>query len=95
MTDHPHISDIRFAPAQIELRSTGLMGWICCSLGGEIQLDGIAVRRTVDGRHVISFPCRIDSNGVEHAYIKPLSKGARDAIQAHVIGELRRWGYLS
>jgi len=94
MFDTLHIGDIRFAPAKPELRARGLIGWMCCSLNGEIQLDGIAVRRTADGRYFLSFPARTDSNGVSHDYIKPLSKDVRDAIESQVIGDLRRRGYL-
>jgi hypothetical protein len=95
MTSLLRIGDIRFAPARLELRSKGLIGWVSCSLNGELQLDGIAVRQTLGGAHVLSFPRRVDSNGVEHDYVKPLSNGVRDAIQAQVIGALEKRGYLT
>jgi hypothetical protein len=95
MREAPHISDIRFAPARPELRSTGLLGWVCCALNGELQIDGIALRKGRDGRHLLSFPRRVDSSGVEHDYIKPLSNGVRDAIEGQVIDELRRRGYVT
>jgi DNA-binding cell septation regulator SpoVG len=94
MTETLTISDIRFAPACADLREKGLLGWVCCSLNGELQLDGIAVRRTRDGRYVLSFPARTDSNGVTHDYVRPLSSDVRDAIQVQVIGTLRRRGFL-
>jgi hypothetical protein len=89
------ISDIRFAPARLELRSRGLLGWVCCALNGELQLDGIALRKTLEGKHRLSFPRHVDANGTEHDLIKPLSNGVRDAIEAQVIGDLRRRGYVT
>jgi hypothetical protein len=87
--------DIRFAAARPDLRSKGLLGWVCCSLGGNVQLDGLALRRTTGGKYRISFPRRVGANGVELNYIKPFSKGVRDAIEDQVIGELHRRGYVT
>jgi DNA-binding cell septation regulator SpoVG len=95
MSAEPRIDNIRFAPARAELRAKGMLGWVCCALDGNFQLDGLALRRTADGRYVLSFPSRVDSNGVQHDYIKPLSNGVRDAIQAQVIGTLRKRGYIT
>jgi hypothetical protein len=72
-----------------------MLGWVTCAVNGELQLDGIALRKTLDGKHRLSFPARVDSNGVEHDFIKPLSKRVRDTIEAQVIGELRRRGNVT
>ena len=56
------ISDVKLTaatPKQIEL---GLLGWIRCRLNDDLQLDGIAVRRGLDGRLSLSFPARRDGS---------------------------------
>ncbi len=88
------VSDIRFAGANIALRSKGLMGWVNLSLGGTIQLNCLAVRRTAAGRYALSFPCRTDANGNMHPYYQPLEEGTRRAIEESVIDELQRRGIL-
>jgi hypothetical protein len=55
----------------------------------------LALRRTSDNKYRISFPRRVDANGIEHDYVKPLSNGVRDAIEGQVIDELRRRGYVT
>jgi hypothetical protein len=95
MSTDLRISDVHFAAACLEQRSKGMLGWIRCSIGGNLQLDGLALRRTTGGKYRLSFPHRVDANGVTHDLIKPLSNGVRDAIEGQVIGELRRRGYVT
>lgn len=87
------VSEIRFAPANTALRSKGLIGWVCCSYG-DLQLDGLRVLRTGDGRHSLGFPTRTDERGIRHPYYRPLDQESRDAIEAAVLGELRRRGLI-
>ncbi len=88
------VSDLRFAAANPALRSKGLLGWANLSLDGKIQLDCLAVRRTVSGEIALSFPSRTDASGVMHPYYMPLDDEIRRAIESQVIGELRARGVL-
>jgi DNA-binding cell septation regulator SpoVG len=87
------VSDIRFAAANAALRSKGLLGWVICSYG-DLQLHCLQVRRTDNGRYAVGFPSRTDTNGVMHPIVRPLDQAARDAIEAQVIGVLRRRGQV-
>lgn len=88
------ISDLHFHPCRREDRSSGLRGWATCTIDGQWILDSIAVRRTRDGRGVISFPTRVDGNGVEHPYMRPVSKSLRDEVETAVVAYVRKAGYL-
>ena len=88
------ITDVRFAPARPDLRRSGLRGWASCVLDERLQLDGLAVRLTADGRPVVSFPVRTDASGGTHPYYRALDEQTRDAIESQVIAEVRRRGYL-
>lgn len=89
MPDLIPVSEITFTPAPASLRAQGLLGWVSVTLG-ELRLDGIAVRRTRDGRVVVTFPGRRDGRGHRHAVVRPTTDSTRRAIEAQVIAELRR-----
>ena len=88
------ISDLRFMPAERSRRAEGLLGWVSFAWDDTLRLDAIAVRRTRTGVVTLRFPDRRDRSGVAHPIVRPLDQGARDAIEAEVIGELRARGYV-
>ena len=45
--------------------ATGLLGYLSVTYGSMV-LDGIVLRRTVDGRFALSFPARTDRSGRRH-----------------------------
>ena len=82
------LTEIKFSSSRPEETDAGLIGWVSCALNGTIHLDGIAVRRTVDGRLTLSFPARQDSHGRRHFYHRPLDDCARREIEARVFRAL-------
>ena len=86
---HPEfdLQDVRFTAAPPSLRSSGLLGWVSCRYG-DLALDGLGVRRTLDGRVVLSFPARRDSSGRQHPYIRPIDDATRQSIEAEIITAL-------
>ena len=72
----------------------GLLGYLSVDYG-DLVLDGIVLRRTTDGRFVLSFPARTDRAGRRHPYIRPIDEEARRAIEAKILGELGQWGEAS
>lgn len=87
------VSNLRFTPASTIDASSGLLGWARFEFGG-LRVDGVAVRRTRAGRHALSYPCRRDRSGREHAFVLPTSVENRQKIEQAVFGELRRQGVL-
>jgi len=82
------ISDVKFSaasPAEIE---TGHLGYVSVVLNGALRLDGLAVRRTADGRFTLSFPARRDASGQQHYYLRPLDDAARRDIEFQVFRAL-------
>lgn len=82
------INEIRFTPASRELVRTGLLGWVRCVVGGNLELDGITVRRTAGGRITLSFPERVDDSGGRHPVVHPVSNAARRAVERQILGAL-------
>ena len=85
------LSWVRAMAAEIR---TGLMGYIVVEYGN-LVLDGITLRRTAEGRFVLSFPSRTDRAGRRHPYIRPIDEEARRQIEAKILGELGQWGEAS
>ena len=66
----------------------GLLGWIRCSINGELFLDGLTLRRTADGRLTISFPARRDRSGRLHPCVRPADDTVRRTIEDQVFAAL-------
>ena len=67
---------------------SGLIGWIRCVVNGSLQLDGLSLRRTVDGRTVVCFPARRDGTGRRHFYVQPLGDDARRDLEFQILKAL-------
>ena len=88
MSEPVTISDIRFVPAPAAEVRTGLLGYLGATLNGTLRLEGLVVRRTLDGRFVISYPSRRDAAGRKHFLIRPLTDAARRDLERQVFHEL-------
>lgn len=82
------VTDLRLTAAGPDLQRTGLLGWISCTLGGTLRVDGITLRRTAEGRLALSFPARKDRNGVLHPLLRPLDDATRAEIERQILGQL-------
>jgi DNA-binding cell septation regulator SpoVG len=65
----------------------GLLGYVSASYG-TLLLDGITVRRTGDGRVVLSFPARTDGAGRRHPIVRPIDEEARQQIEREILKAL-------
>jgi DNA-binding cell septation regulator SpoVG len=95
MADRIRVTDIRFTPASAALKATGLRGWAICRLDGRWELDGLAVRRTAEGRYVVTLPARRDGAGIERPYLRPIDEETREEIERAVLEHARRGGWIS
>lgn len=87
------VIDIRFHPAPVDQRGTGLRGWATATVDGMWIFDSLAVRRAADGRFVISFPAR--RGHPEYAYYRPTNAEVRLEIETAVLEELDRRGFIT
>jgi len=88
MTSGIEIASLRFVAAEPDQMVDGLLGWVALTLGNQIRLDGIAVRRTLAGRLALSYPARRDRSGRQHFYVRPLDDAARREIEREVFRRL-------
>ena len=88
MRSHIKIHNVRFIPATPQKMGQGLLGYISCTLNGLLLLDGIVLRRTLEGSLTLSFPARKDGMGKKHPFIKPQNTDIREEIRAQVLDAL-------
>lgn len=82
------ISDVRLVSATAADRGRGLIGYASCVLDNSLRIDGLTIRRTLDGRLAVSFPSKRDCQGREHFLLRPLSDDARREIQSQIFEQL-------
>ncbi len=87
------VTVLAFRPTRSLDQASGLLGFVRIDVG-DLRLDGVAVRRALDGRYVLSFPSRRDRQGVEHSTVSPLTVEIGRDIEAQVVATLRAWGEL-
>ena len=78
------IDRIELVTAGPEAAESGFLGWIRCRLNRSLLLDGIALRRTRDGRPSLSFPARRDGAGRQRFYLRPQDDEAREEIEYQI-----------
>jgi hypothetical protein len=81
------VTDVRFSQAGPDKYNGGLLGWVSLTVGG-LRLDGIAVRRTADGRFALSFPARRDAAGRQHPYVLPLDDATQRDLEHQVFAAI-------
>jgi len=89
MNGNVTVSDLRFSEASEADARTGLVGWIRLVINDAIVLDGIALRRTLDGnRLTLSFPARRDGSGRQRFFSRPISDSVRRELERQVFERL-------
>ena len=84
-----NISEIRITAASPADRDAGLIAFVSCTYG-EIEIDGIAIRKTVDGRIIVTFPARQWTGCRRKYFITPRSVPVRRAFEEAILSEFRR-----
>ena len=66
---------------------TGLLGFLSVHYG-DLVLDGLVLRRSADGRYLISFPARSDRSGRKHPYIRHADDEVRQRVERELLRQL-------
>lgn len=69
--------------------SDGLIGFLSFFVG-DLIVDNVTLRRTRDGRFVLSWPARTDKQGRKHSSVRPITDEARQRIERQVFAELKQ-----
>lgn len=67
------------------------MGWVSFATPDGLLVDGLALRRSLEGRPVFAWPARRDRVGRDHHVVRPLDDAARVAIEQQLLAQLAPW----
>ena len=88
MAEALRVSEVSFAAAKLVEQEGGLLGYFAVTLNDSLRLDGLTLRRSLDGRLVISYPSRRGRSGHQHFYVRPLNDEVRREIEFQVFAAL-------
>lgn len=77
------IEDVAIALAPTHQEREGLLAWANLRVG-PFQLNGLAIRRRLDGALIVTYPARKDPRGGLHRSITPLDPELDRRIRAAV-----------
>ncbi len=84
------IHDVEILPAfDPNHRTTGLIGWARILIG-PFRIDGLAVRRRLDGRWIVTWPARRDAAGRMHPSVIPIDDEVRRRVEDVVLTAARK-----
>lgn len=94
MRDLLAITEFTFTPASRSLRATGLLGFLRLVLNDTVVIDGITIRRTLQGAIVVSWP-EPHTRGSSRRVVRPRDEDARAFLEREILKVLRRRGEVS
>ena len=88
MRELPVVSEVRLVTATEADQRRGLLGFVSLHIDGRIVVDGVALRRTREGRLTLAFPKRLDRQGRRHPVVRSLDDETRVSIEHQVFTAL-------
>jgi len=86
------VTEVRLTAASQRDAESGLLAYLTVVLNGSLAVDGLALRRSVEGKTYVSYPARTDRRGGRHPIVRPLSEDARVELEREVFRALRAGG---
>ena len=85
------VSRVRLVPARGRDRDGGIIGWLSFALPRGLLVDGVALRRSLAGEYVFSWPARKDRGGRTRHHVRPVDDLSRRAIEGELLAQLEPW----
>ena len=76
----------------LETVDNGLIAWASCVLNDAIYFNNIAVRLSLEGKIILTYPTTISKNESKYFYFNPISRDASKAFEEAIIGKLKLLG---
>ena len=89
------VTHVVFTRARPEEEARGLLGYAMVTFDDGLDVDGVTVHLTREGKYSISFRKIRDRVGIGRFIARPRNPAARDAIENQVLAELRKQRHLA
>lgn len=77
---------IRLVPAAED----GLVGWASCVVNGALYLNNIAIRHSLNGAVILTYPCKKSKRDQKYFIFNPINRQAKEAMDDAILGSLRK-----
>jgi hypothetical protein len=71
-------------------RDRGIISYISCIVNDALRIDGVALRRTLEGEYSVSFPKKPGRSIDQHYYFKPINEAMRQEFLRQILVALGR-----
>lgn len=85
------VEAVRLTPASAADQAVGLLGFVRATVCG-LVVDRIALRRSLTGALVLTFPDHADRTGRRHAVVRPVDDDVRREVTRLILAALGRDG---
>lgn len=83
------MNELRITEVRLSLYGkNGIIAFCEVVLGNHLRLNDIAVKRTQEGKLLLSYPLKKTPGGIEYFYFNPISKEFADKINEAVASKL-------
>jgi len=72
----------------VDAGDDGLVGWASCVVNGSLYLNNIAIRRTLDGAVILTYPCKKSKRDQKYFFFNPINRQAKEAMDAAILGSI-------
>jgi len=87
MADPLRVTAVKFAASSDADIARGFLGRVRMVVNG-LVVEGVTLRRTLDGRLSLAYPARRDAGGHRHFVVRPVDDQVRLVIEAQVFAAL-------
>jgi DNA-binding cell septation regulator SpoVG len=81
------VQDVRMVAANASDRATGVLAFVNATING-LVVDGLTVRRGLNGGLRLGFPKHRDRYDRMHAVVRPADDAVRQALTREILGAL-------
>lgn len=82
------VTECNYVPAGFEGEQTGLYGFANVVFNDALKVEGIAVRRTLEGKPTLAWPTK-DKHGERFGVVFPIHDEARVALESAIFAAVR------
>ena len=73
----------------VDQSEDGLIGWASCVVNGSLFLNNIAIRKSREGKVILTFPAMRSKGDSKYFFFNPISHEAARVLEEAIIDKLK------
>ena len=73
----------------VDSNEDGLIGWASCVVNGSLYLNNIAIRKSREGKVILTFPAKKSKGDSKYFFFNPISHDAARILEEAIIDKLK------